>query len=496
MVVSDIEEAHDLLSRVHARAPSFCFVRRHVVEAIRLLLAHFVPQWKLQKEHEADYIKAMTRRFMNLSRVIAQGQQKARQPAWVHNLPWNRKSEGSTSKKAGAGDVTPHPKAPAPDDGSQGSSCEGEEEEQKAEDNQEGEGEERRKAWEEDEAASASDAQGKRKQDLVDDTEASPSPRRRKKIRATATEYFYGYSKELGNAWRVRSDDPASTKELAAEVMIPEGALPYDPVHARWPDGDTAVIGSCTVAQRRAHEQERPEARKPLPQTWSARHPSTGNKLVVKPRSGGHGERLMALWEQHKPVCSVPYKWFGDEDDEEAAASAGKVMQAVGQRYLADELECSTLKAGRDEELRKMGITPKKGRQSQATAPRKNCLVKRPAAAEQEKISFIEPASEPGPPGGDTDQGDQGEEEEEEKQEEEGEEEEPLQEGANDEAEDAAKQKGADHEKGANREKGAYREMLESILDAVPDPPQDSWDDEIRGAAPRCMLLACTWGFS
>eukprot|EP00969_Alexandrium_andersonii_P209730 9264628-Alexandrium_andersonii.AAC.1 len=57
-------------------------------------------EWKLKESDCGDCVQAMERRFMNLCRVVGQGEKKARQAPWVQMLPWGGSAQPAATLSA------------------------------------------------------------------------------------------------------------------------------------------------------------------------------------------------------------------------------------------------------------------------------------------------------------------------------------------------------------------------------------------------------------
>ena len=169
-------------------------------------------KWKVMPKHREQYIECLSRRAMNVHRVVQQGIEAARKTKtrnpdhdWVWELPW-MKDEAEKRKATSAVEAgTPSPGTPPPGGG------------------------------------------GFRTEPRVLDM--SPLTSRDKSSKNGDISYELGFDTELKMAWRQKSivgKKKKWPKELALHHYRPEGASDNGPIVACFEDEDEYEVQKCT----------------------------------------------------------------------------------------------------------------------------------------------------------------------------------------------------------------------------------------------------------
>ena len=91
--------AHQLLEALHGLAPRLHFVRSTVKEAMQAILDRYGDSWKLVKDADRrDWVETLTKRVMNITRSVSQGEVTTPSAKWVLELPWNKSKKPRTLK--------------------------------------------------------------------------------------------------------------------------------------------------------------------------------------------------------------------------------------------------------------------------------------------------------------------------------------------------------------------------------------------------------------
>ena len=92
-----IKQPHVILSKLYEVAPNLTFTRSALISAIDMMFDEKAEEWKMIPEHKQDYVETMTRRLLNICRVVSQAcvqaEKKGQAPAWVKELPWWKKKK-------------------------------------------------------------------------------------------------------------------------------------------------------------------------------------------------------------------------------------------------------------------------------------------------------------------------------------------------------------------------------------------------------------------
>ena len=100
--------AGDLLSGLHAEHLALVFKRSVVQAAIKLELERRNERWGLSAEQCLDYVETMSRRLVNICRVVSQALRKKTPPRWTAQLPWIDAPPPATKEEAPAVAVVYH----------------------------------------------------------------------------------------------------------------------------------------------------------------------------------------------------------------------------------------------------------------------------------------------------------------------------------------------------------------------------------------------------
>lgn len=297
-----IAAASAVLASLHGLSAKLSFKRSEVATAIERLFDCHCEQWGTRFEHKADFSAIMTRRVMNICRVVSQGDGKTKRPDWCCTLPW-RQNDVAESAAVGA------------DDG--GDIVDGESAEE------------------------------------VDEEEASeepPSPplvavmRKPAAQAAAQPQYFFGWAQDLKNAFRQL---PNQRKELAIEIAPNAGSL-TEPIVAVFKDGSRSTIADITYEE---YLDAMACPRKRVAEDhWSGEHITTKHALKIRTRADRG--LLISLYEQGRQVCQVDVKKWDPAEGEVGTARAIEFMLPIATKYMNDLVERSALYALRDELLK------------------------------------------------------------------------------------------------------------------------------------------------
>ena len=179
------------------------------------------------------------------------------------------------------------------------------------------------------------------------------------------TTYFFGFSQELGQAWRCSHDD-AGSKEYTKDIKVnPKGAL--SPALACWPDGTTSEIAellSASVDER--NRCSAPPASIPIDFQHNF---DDGRRLTIKWRSEGpFRPPLMSMYLDGAQVCQVGI------GDEVSKASATEILKVVAEQFVAGKVSLRELYSARDAEMKSRGLARRR-------------MLKRPSAKQVQKAA-------------------------------------------------------------------------------------------------------------
>ena len=97
--------AGDPLSGLRAEHPALVFKRSVVQAAIKLELERRNEKWGLSAEQCLDYVETMSRRLVNLCRVVSRALRKKTPPRWAAQLPWSDAPPPATKEEVPAAAV-------------------------------------------------------------------------------------------------------------------------------------------------------------------------------------------------------------------------------------------------------------------------------------------------------------------------------------------------------------------------------------------------------
>lgn len=240
-----ITKAHPLLLVLHNTQPSLSFVRSTVRDGLQLVLNE-KETFGMKPMDAVDWVETMTRRMMNLCRVVSQGQKKHGDTPWVQNLPWVTKPDveaGVSGKKA----------RPA--------------------------------------------ARGQ------SNSSSSVPPA------AAVVDCFYGYDTETCKSWRQPAGCKGTKgREMCVEIIIPDGALDDASPIARWADGFERKVPELVVGDLKMMQQPRSGTKDACEVYFEGQQHGTHHRVIVKKRTDR--DLLVSLYDQTRQVLQVKASRF------------------------------------------------------------------------------------------------------------------------------------------------------------------------------------------
>ena len=324
---------------------------------------------------EEAYSKSIAKRIRTMCRHVADAEARSSPPLWLAGMPW-RKTEGSRDNV----------EVPVIGDDVEVGEVDDdvEVEELSGDDVQVGEigGAEVGKIGDDVEVGKIGD-------DVeVDETQAVAAP---------IGEYCFGFCSETMTAWRKKLGKPDVTRESTDVIQEPP---PYpgeaepntcDHMIARWPDGMTKSLATCTVARWEVLNTSSSSSGPPskwvsLGLVWKELHSVTKNNLEVRPRADR--TLLCSLYEQGRQILQLNTtslkKVTADENDQ--IKTAFVIMKGIAQDYRDDKITKEQLKAVRDKTLERyrgtLVVKKKKTNKSSKQPDSKKKMDEQPAGPE------------------------------------------------------------------------------------------------------------------
>jgi len=313
-----IVKAYPMLDILHNAQANLSFPKSIGSNGIVDIMDEEEVSWfGIKEELRADYKLTMTRRIVNLCRVVNNGSGGGAD--WAISLPWKvqaRQQEGTQQQDGQA----------RQQEGTQQQDGPGQQEGTQQQDGQEG--------------TQQQDGQGH-------DSQLDGCAQR---------VYSYGFDPEHRKAFRTEAG-PKSAKhlpEFAKPIEMPADADDADPIIAEWHDGHTALIHDLTVGQWKAQAEARTNTPGSVASVWEGTHSITHHALKVKPIADRDPWGLMILQEQGRQVCQVLISIF-DKDQALATTQAGEIMTGIAEMYAENQILTHQLYATRDSLLVKLG---------------------------------------------------------------------------------------------------------------------------------------------
>ena len=158
--------------------------------------------------------------------------------------------------------------------------------------------------------------------------------------------WWTGWNAEQNMAYRCKPH--SSDQELAVGAVVPEGAMPTDPVEAKFNEGSTCSVESMTVAEWLGVQQAKKSrgSRETATVYWEGRHRLTGHVLQLKDRKDRDELPLLSLYDDGGQVLQAKPDALPTKDEVVA------MMIDIGKRYGAGELKRVQLKEVRNSFLK------------------------------------------------------------------------------------------------------------------------------------------------
>lgn len=286
-----------IIEALHSVSNNMCFTRSSVKTAVATLYSEMSDAWGIDPAHKNEYIETMTRRVVNMCRVVNQAQVKRNKAPWFLNLSF----------------------APAPASKSRSSAA----------------------------AATDPSDRTRRRQASAEQHEINQPDKKHKANKLNNNDtFFYGFSEELQSAWRKPALRPNAPQELTHDLRIMPGAQDTDCIVAFFPDGTHHEITDLTVQQwRQLRQLRRDGPRRNV--LWSGERLDTHEKVEVKPRADR--SKLMSIFCMGKQILQVRVDSFSNE------TAAGDFMIDLAKRFCNKEIaDAKQLKMVRDRAIRKI----------------------------------------------------------------------------------------------------------------------------------------------
>ena len=157
---------------------------------------------------------------------------------------------------------------------------------------------------------------------------------------------FYGYSRELKQAWRRETKD--GEKVYSIEVK-PNPAGPLFPAIAVWEDGSQHEVSEVLSLSAEASEDVEKQAQGSFHVYFEDSY--NGNQLVVKRRSEGpYRPALVSLYLGGQQICQTR---ISDKLPEEEGA---EILSTLGRDLVSGKVQVDGLYEARDKELKKRNV--------------------------------------------------------------------------------------------------------------------------------------------
>ena len=96
----DTDACHMVLAALKKGQSNLSYPRSAIKGALELIIGQLGGEWKLKKEHFADFVTTMERRIMNVARHVQQrDSKKGAKHGWVARLPWNAGSDIAAAER-------------------------------------------------------------------------------------------------------------------------------------------------------------------------------------------------------------------------------------------------------------------------------------------------------------------------------------------------------------------------------------------------------------
>lgn len=281
VIPEQIVAHYPLLEALHEACPNLCFVRSEVLKVMGRIFDENCETWAMDQSYKASYIDSMSKRFMNLCHIVGQASKKGSKPEWYLGLSWvedggaeeidsDKKTQAKTIKRRRTKMSREEPKASKPD----------------------GDDDDR------------------------DDEE----------------HYYFGFSEEMGEAWRKKAGDRHAVPETTCTFEVPADVAGIDSVIAVWADGCRHAMTELIVEKYRTME-ERASKRRSMNEKciyWEGERMTTHAPLSVRRRADR--AVLISIFEKKRQLLQVRADRFLTEE------AAAQFMVELAKKYASGEV--------------------------------------------------------------------------------------------------------------------------------------------------------------